>query len=140
MSNNQEFRHELKYIVSTAEQVLIKNRITGLMPIDSHTGEKGRYNVRSLYFDDYYNRCFYENENGTDPREKFRIRIYNHSTERIMLECKRKEKGKTLKSACQLTVEQAKTLMRGEYLRDIASQPPVLQKLTLLMMKNRMRL
>lgn len=137
-NDNRKFRHELKYIVSTAEQVLIKNRITGLMPPDKHTGENGRYSIRSLYFDDYNNRCFYENENGTDPREKFRIRIYNHSTDRIMLECKRKERGKTFKTSCPLTIEQTKKLMRGEYLRDIASLPPLLQKLTLLMMKNRL--
>ena len=56
-----------------------------------------------------------------------------------MLECKRKERGKTFKTSCPLTVEQTKILMRGEYLRDIASQPPLLQKLTLLMMENRLR-
>lgn len=30
------------------------------------------YHIRSLYFDDYYNSCYNENEIGTDPREKFR--------------------------------------------------------------------
>lgn len=139
MTDNLKFRHEFKYIVSNAELLLIKNRLNGLMPTDKHTGESGRYNIRSLYFDDRYNRYYYENENGTEPREKFRIRIYNHSTDRIMLECKRKERGKTLKTSCPLTVEQTKTLMRGEYLRDIASLPPLLQKLTLLMMTNRLR-
>ena len=137
MTDNLKFRHEFKYIMSNAELSLIKNRLNGLMPTDKHTGESGRYNIRSLYFDDYYNRYYYENENGTEPREKFRIRIYNHSTDRIMLECKRKERGKTLKTSCPLTVEQTKTLMRGEYLRDIASLSPLLQKLTLLMMTNR---
>ena len=139
MTDNLKFRHEFKYIMSNAELLLIKNRLNGLMPTDKHTGESGKYNIRSLYFDDYYNRYYYENENGTEPREKFRIRIYNHSTDRIMLECKRKERGKTLKNSCPLTVEQTKTLMRGEYLRDIASLPPLLQKLTLLMMTNRLR-
>ena len=69
------------------------------MQIDPHTNKERKYNIRSLYFDDYYNSCFYENENGTDPREKLRIRIYNCSSERITLECKRKEHGKTLKSS-----------------------------------------
>lgn len=139
LENKQKFRHELKYEISNAQQVLIKSRIKGLMPIDEHTGDNGRYNIRSLYFDDYNNRCYYENENGVEPREKFRIRIYNHSTDRIMLECKRKEKGKTYKTFCPLTTEQTKTLMKGEYLRDIALLPPLLQKLTLLMMKDRLR-
>ncbi len=139
VKDNRKFRHELKYVVSAAEQVLIKTRIKHLLLPDSHAGETGGYNIRSLYFDDYNNRCYYENENGTDPREKFRIRIYNHSSNKITLECKRKERGKTFKTSCPLTVEQTKTLMKGEYLRDIASQPPLLQKLTLEMMNNGLR-
>ena len=112
----------------------MKNMLT----VDKHA-RNGSYNIRSLYFDDYRNRCYYENENGTDPREKFRIRIYNHSTDRITLECKRKEHGKIHKTSCPLTVEQTKLLMQGQYLRDIANQPPLLQKFTYLMMQNRMR-
>ncbi len=125
-----KFRHELKYVVSKGELLLIQNRINNLLTLDSHVDESGKYNIRSLYFDDYYNRCFYENENGTDPREKFRIRIYNHSAERITLECKRKECGKILKTSCPLTLEQAKLLMTGKTLPNIEEQPPLIQKLT----------
>ena len=141
MSEKKEikFRHELKYMVGVGELTLIQNRINHLIPLDSHVGETGAYSIRSLYFDDYQNSCFYENENGTDPREKFRIRIYNHSTDRITLECKRKERGKTLKTSCPLTLEQTKQLMEGKYLPDIANQPEVLRKLTLRMMMKRMR-
>lgn len=134
-----KFRHELKYLVTNAEIAMIKNRINNLIPRDSHVGESGTYSIRSLYFDDYDNRCFYENENGTDPREKFRIRIYNHSTERITLECKRKERGKTLKTSCPLTLEQTRILMAGKTIPDISSQPEVLRKLTLRMLTRKMR-
>ena len=134
-----KFRHELKYVISAGELVLIRNRINHLIPLDSHVGDTGAYSIRSLYFDDLYDSCYYENENGTDPREKFRIRIYNHSTERITLECKRKERGKTLKTSCPLTLEQTKMLMEGRVLPDIANQPEVLRKLTLRMMTKRMR-
>ena len=134
-----KFRHELKYVISAGELALIRNRINHLIPMDSHVGDTGAYTIRSLYFDDLYDSCYYENENGTDPREKFRIRIYNHSTERITLECKRKERGKTLKTSCPLTLEQTKMLMEGRILPDIANQPEVLRKLTLRMMTKRMR-
>ena len=134
----QNFRHELKYLISSAELDMIKLRIGNLISLDRHVGECGTYNIRSLYFDDYYDRCMKENENGTDPREKFRIRIYNHSTERIMLECKRKERGKTLKTSCPLSLEQAKLLMRGIPLPNIGEQPPVLQKLTMEMLSHRL--
>ena len=92
----QKYRHELKYVVSAAQIPILKSRIVNLMQMDPHAGKDGIYNIRSLYFDDYYNRCFYENENGTDPREKFRIRIYNGSTDKISLELKKKELQKML--------------------------------------------
>ena len=128
-----KYRHELKYVVTDAQLALIQGRIQHLISLDSHVGENGMYQIRSLYFDDYYNRCYYENENGTDPREKFRIRIYNGSTNKISLELKKKERGKTLKLSCPLTEEQCRTLMRGEILPDSEAYPPVLQKLLLLM-------
>ena len=130
----RNFRHELKYLISSADIELLKQRIFPLVLPDRHVGAKGIYSIRSLYFDDYYDRCLKENENGTDPREKFRIRIYNHSTDYIMLECKRKERGKTLKTSCPLTVEQTKMLMSGKPLPDIASQAPLLRKLTVEML------
>jgi SPX domain protein involved in polyphosphate accumulation len=133
------FRHELKYVISVAELAMLRNRIQNLIPLDSHVGETGAYSIRSLYFDDYENSCFYENENGTDPREKFRIRIYNGSADKITLECKRKERGKTLKTSCPLTIEQTRMLMQGRTLPDIAAQPEVLRKLTLRMLTKRMR-
>ena len=137
--NSLRYRHEFKYVISGAQLQMIRNRVNHLLAPDSHAGEDGSYTIRSLYFDDYANRCFYENENGTDPREKFRIRIYNHSTERITLECKRKERGKTLKTACPLTLEQTKQLMQGRTLGDVASQHPLLQKLTMQMLTRRLR-
>lgn len=137
--NTMKYRHELKYQVTSAQIQLLKNRINHLIPLDSHVGERGAYTIRSLYFDDYYDRCLKENENGTDPREKFRIRIYNHSTQRITLECKRKERGKTHKTSCPLTLEQTKLLMAGKTVPDIAGQPPLLQKLTVEMLTRKLR-
>lgn len=136
--DNMKFRHELKYLISSAELEIIKTRVNNLLSLDSHTDSTGAYSIRSLYFDDYFNRCFYENENGTDPREKFRIRIYNHSGDRITLECKRKEHGMTNKTSCPLSEEQARILMSGKTVPDIANQPPLLRKLTLAMLQNRL--
>lgn len=135
----EKSRHELKYLVTDAEIAMLKNRVNHLIGIDKNATSSGMYSIRSLYFDDYENRCYYENENGLDPREKFRIRIYNHSSERITLECKRKERGKTLKTSCPLTVEQTRMLMEGKPLPDISHQPEVLRKLTFQMMTRRMR-
>ena len=135
----KHFRHELKYVVSNAQVELLKTRLKGLLNADPHAGAAGGYRVRSLYFDDFQNRCYYENENGTDPREKFRIRIYNNSPSRILLECKRKERGMTHKDSCLLTEEQARRLMDGKPLPNIGTQPPLLQKLTLQMLTRRLK-
>jgi len=112
---------------------MLRVRLTGLLSLDSHVGPEGMYSIRSLYFDDYNDRCYRENEAGTDPREKFRIRIYNHSSERISLELKRKVRGKTQKRSCPLTKEQCLLLMEGKIPRAEADAPALLQKLALQM-------
>lgn len=137
--NSNNYRHELKYPISVSELKIIKNRIYPLMETDVNAGSEGQYNISSLYFDDIYDSCYYDKENGIDPREKFRIRIYNHDTGRIALECKRKERGKILKTSCLISPAQADKLCRGEYIRDIGDQPPLLRKFTEQMMSRGLR-
>lgn len=113
MSSKDKYRHEYKYPISDLEAAILKERIRKLMSLDSHVGESGMYHISSLYFDDYYDSCYYENEIGSDPREKFRIRIYDKSTDIISLECKRKERGKTLKTSCRLQKSQVEDIIAG---------------------------
>lgn len=129
----------MKYLITAAQIPMITNRVRHLLELDPHVRDNGTYTIRSLYFDDYENSCYYENDNGTDPREKFRIRIYNGSADRITLECKRKERGKTMKTSCPLTREETLLLMQGEILPNLTSQPRLLQKLTLQMMTRHLR-
>lgn len=109
------YRTELKYFCTEAELALIENRIQNLCEPDPHAGENGIYRIRSVYFDDYENTCFYENENGTDPREKFRIRIYNENLSRITLELKKKRNGKNHKDNCPLSKEQLEAILQGHF-------------------------
>lgn len=131
--NDEKYRHELKYLISAAQIPLLESRLSGIMTPDPHAADDGMYTIRSLYFDDYQNRCYYENENGTDPREKFRIRIYNHAADRIVLECKRKERGKTRKTSAPLTPGQCRRLMEGLPLIDDGDLTPLQRKLNLQM-------
>ena len=132
MENNQLFRHELKYQCSAAQLEIIRNRLMVLMNYDLHA-VNGQYTIRSLYFDNYDNRCFYENESGTDPREKYRIRIYNANIDRISLECKRKECGKTYKTACLLSNAEYDELLHGGNLSSLLTKHKLLRKFTVLM-------
>ena len=108
--NELKSRHEFKYRCTEAQLFVLKNRIDHCLSLDSHANSDG-YTIRSMYFDNYTNRCYYENENGTDPREKFRIRIYNADPSRITLECKRKEHTKTIKTSCRLSMEQYEKIL-----------------------------
>lgn len=138
-----KYRHEYKYFISDAELEIIKSRLENILPLDSHVAKEGKYqgiyNIRSVYFDDYRNRCFYENVNGTDPREKFRIRIYNHSDERINLELKRKVQGKCLKMSETLTREQVNHILSGEIPRISNETPALVNKLALDMNMKRLQ-
>lgn len=134
-----DYRNEIKYIVSEMQLALLENRIRNLIAPDSHAGADGTYQIRSLYFDDYDNSCYNENETGTDPREKFRIRIYNGDPGRISLELKQKEHSMTRKLSCLLTEGQCRELMAGRPLPADPAYPPVLQKLNLLMRTRLMR-
>lgn len=101
-----KYRHELKYICSETELCIIENRIKNICKKDPHVGKEGLYQIRSIYFDDYNNTCFYENENGVDPREKIRIRAYNCDDSHISLEKKKKEHSMTQKLQRAITKEE----------------------------------
>lgn len=128
---DQKFRHELKYVCTEVELRQIHNRIHHLMKYDEHVGDNHTYQIRSVYFDYLDDRCYYENENGTDPREKFRIRMYNTDTKNLHLELKRKENGKTLKQSCSLTLEHCERILRNQPVPIAKENPAVLNKFLL---------
>lgn len=123
-----EYRNELKYVVTAAQIACLRSRISSLMPLDAHVKENGTYNIRSIYFDDYKNTCYYENENGTGPRHKFRIRTYNGNQEVIRLELKSKIRGKTHKDSCTLTKEQCDDFCQGKGIVMEPEYPELLKK------------
>ncbi len=125
------WRHELKFACTMPQLAVVEGRIRPLLRLDPHAGDAGRYSIRSVYFDDWQDTCYRENEDGTDPREKFRIRIYNGSAGKITLELKQKMRGMTRKLSCPLTQEQCCAALRGEALREGAETPPVLRKFIL---------
>lgn len=129
-----KFRHEFKYLCTDAQLAILKTRLTGIMTKDPHVSSDGVYHIKSLYFDDYNDRCFWENADGVSPREKYRIRIYENNSNHITLECKRKENDKVYKNGCPLTTEQFAYLVysRGSVAFD--SLPPLAQKLEVLKM------
>lgn len=136
MNDEHVFRHEYKYIISTGELEVLKNRINTIAKIDSNTNERLFYNVRSLYFDDYDNSCFYENESGIDNRDKYRARIYDGNTDCIFLEIKHKERGLGYKDSIQIDRTILESYLAGN---ELHSDNHVINKYTLLRNKEGLR-
>ena len=124
-----KWRHEFKYVSPEYILSYLEKRTGAVMSRDSHTGERGLYAIRSIYFDDIDNTCYRENEDGTDPREKFRIRAYNCSKKRISLELKQRERGKCHKISCPLPLEVCEEIMAGKIPRVQGDEPFLLKKL-----------
>lgn len=110
----EKYRHEFKYLCTDGQLAMLRVRLKGIMAKDAHAGADGRYLVESMYFDGIDDRCYYENEDGNGPREKYRIRMYDKSRESIHLECKHKENDKVRKTSCPLTGEQFDFLAYGK--------------------------
>lgn len=108
------WRHEHKYLCDAMQTAVLKARAEGLLCPDPHAGEDGSYRIRSLYLDGIHNFCYYENENGTDERAKYRIRIYNEQTSLIQLEKKEKRQGMTHKDAFPITEQMCRQFMEGQ--------------------------
>lgn len=97
-----EYRNELKFIVSTNDLEILYNRLKNVLTLDQNIKEEKKYNIRSIYFDDWDNTYFYENESGINKRLKIRIRIYDKSDKIIKLEIKHKYNGMTKKESCTI--------------------------------------
>lgn len=107
-------RYEYKYMLDAMQDIYLRSRVENALLIDANAGKDGVYNIRSLYFDDEWDTCVYDNESAIDPRRKFRIRIYNGSREYISLEKKSKICGMTVKESSRLSEEECYLMMKGD--------------------------
>ena len=99
--------------MTDADLLLLAGRLRKVMSQDIH--QKGDcYEIRSLYFDDAWDRAMDENEAGVDQREKYRIRMYDPHSDVIHLEIKEKNRGFTKKRACDLSREECMSIMEGD--------------------------
>ena len=65
-----KFRHEQKQEITYADMLALRQRLKVIMQKDSHTTD-GRYEVRSLYFDNMNDKALREKLDGVNVREKF---------------------------------------------------------------------
>ncbi len=108
------FRHEWKHEINYLDMLMIKQTLGAVCLPDPNTKD-GKYEIRSIYFDDLNDTALKEKINGVNYREKFRIRFYNGDTSFITLEKKSKFNSLTSKEQAKLTFIEAKMLSEGEY-------------------------
>ena len=107
-------RNELKHIITAADKAAISAGLRAITKPDSHAGADGKYTIRSLYFDNVYDRALREKLDGVNEREKFRIRYYNGDTSFIRLEKKVKRNGLGYKRTAPLSAEEAQRIVDGD--------------------------
>ena len=122
------FRHEWKYEISYADLLCLRQRLSAVASPDTH-GINGKYQIRSLYFDNAADKALREKIDGLNIREKFRIRFYDSDTRIIHLEKKSKINGLCLKESTPLTREQAQAIAQEDYAWMAESGVPLIEEL-----------
>ena len=51
------YRHENKYMINEYKRKLLEAKLGGFLVQDVHSDDDSKYHKRSLYFEDYNNRC-----------------------------------------------------------------------------------
>ena len=108
-----DYRHEWKHEINVSDMIALRQRLRAVASADTHT-INGRYQIRSLYFDDPADTALREKLDGVSRREKFRIRYYNQDTSIIHLEKKSKLAGLGNKQMTALTAAQAQAIADGD--------------------------
>lgn len=111
MDDSGNYRHELKYQISQADYLAIRQRVRTVMKRDPHADANGIYGIQSLYFDNYRDKALLEKINGLPLREKFRIRYYNEDLSYITLEKKIKHRNLCKKLDAFLTKEEYRRIL-----------------------------
>ncbi len=108
-----EFRHEWKHEIGYADLMALRSRLAAVMERDVHSSH-GRYQIRSLYFDNLADKALREKLDGVDRREKFRLRCYNQDTSFVLLEKKCKVHGLCSKTQAELTGREVRAVTAGD--------------------------
>lgn len=106
-------RHEWKHIINASDLIILRQRLQAVMQPDEHA-LNGKYEIRSLYFDNLSDKALREKLDGVNNREKFRLRYYNRDPSLIRLEKKSKYNGLCSKECTLLSPEETQALLNGD--------------------------
>ena len=123
-----DYRHEWKHEISVSDMIAIRQRMRAIAKSDTHALD-GKYEIRSLYFDNLADKALREKIDGVNCREKFRIRYYNDDLSFIRLEKKSKWNGLGNKQSTTLSADEAQAIVDGDLDWMMDSERPLLQEL-----------
>lgn len=129
----EKWRKELKYTVTASDSSMMAGRLSGFMQRDKNLKGKQTYLIRSLYFDNLYDKVLKEKLSGVAVRDKFRIRYYDFDTAFIRLEKKSKRYAVGHKYQCRLTAEEVQKIIDGRIDWMEADTRPLVRELFLKM-------
>lgn len=109
-----QFRHELKYYINYRDYAVLRHALKAVMRPDSHADATGKYNIRSMYFDDLDNNAVREKLEGIEERSKYRIRIYDRGKNGVIRFEKKIKKGQFIaKQSFLLSEEEYSAIIHG---------------------------
>lgn len=108
------FRHEWKHQISFSNMLTLRSRLAAVMDCDTHA-PNGKYEIRSLYFDNLFDKALREKIDGINCREKFRLRYYNQDPSYILLEKKSKINGLCNKLQTRISVKEAASISKNNF-------------------------
>ena len=129
----EKWRKELKYTVTEGESIVTARRLSSFMQRDKNLKGGREYLIRSLYFDNLYEKVLKEKLSGTAVRDKFRIRYYDFDTAFIRLEKKSKRYAVGHKYQCRLTAEEVQKIIDGNTAWMEEDERPLVRELFLKM-------
>ena len=124
-----QYRHEWKAELNWGDLTLLRSRLEEVLRRDPHTGERGSYLIRSLYFDNGSDTALREKLDGVCHREKFRIRAYNHDYSRLKLEKKVKDNSLGYKLSAPMSYEECERILGGDWQWLLQSEKPLFREL-----------
>ena len=114
MGPDEVLRQERKFDLNLTEAAGCEQALRHYMRPDPHNGSQG-YLVRSLYFDTYLNRDFWDKSGGYPQRKKLRLRSYSPRDGFALLEMKQKDGAQQRKRSLRVSREEAEQLIQGRY-------------------------
>ena len=107
-------RTERKYPLSAYQAEVLRLRLSCILTPDSYSRGRDGYLTRSLYFDSFTNKDFFEKQAGIEYRKKIRLRCYGDGGV-VKLETKQKQGNLQRKLSLSISRAEADALINADY-------------------------